>query len=465
VTPRRTTTVGTMFSTVLVTALVAAALDAEGLKVWAERLEFGAGRTAALALAEKWAAVGEGLGSTAARASLVRFAASWTADPTTASPPAEPSTEPAQPPPAEDAPAAPDAPAADPVVAQQAEGEEPGEDAGVAAVAAVLPPLTEPPLVRIRGGPVAGVMRDAGTAPAAAEPVLPAVAAQDAGTTVVASATAPAAAPAPVAAPPPAATPEPAAAPSTPVAAAEQGPFAPLKEAPDPKNGEATTYGPKDGKTVLLLGDSMIGSALGTELVRELLKRGGHRVVTAWQPATGLSRGDYFDWGPRMTALMARHKPSIVILTLGTNDGQDLRGPGRKPVFYGSPGWGPGYERLAKAAAERLTRGGATLYWLDLPPMRPPIFARSAREVNLRVKNALTGMPRVQRVPVPPLLVDANGGYSDRSRTTPSFGARASDGVHWSQKSGRYFAEELMKRIAPLPGEGGTPTAAAAAVE
>ncbi len=437
-TPRRTTTVGTLFSTVLVTALVAAALDAEGLRVWAERLEFGAGRTAALALAEKWAGVGEALGTTSARASLVRFAASWTADPSAASPPAGTTPDPAQPPSTDDTSPAPDAPAAAAEVAAQ----ESGQDAGTAVVAAALPPLTEPPLVRIRGGPVAGVTRDAGTAPAAG--ALPAVATADAGTTVVASAMAPSA---------------------TVAAAVEQGPFAPLKEAPDPKNGEATTYGPKDGKTVLLLGDSMIGSALGTELVRELLKRGGYRVVTAWQPATGLSRGDYFDWGPRMTALMARHKPSIVILTLGTNDGQDLRGPGKKPVFYGSAGWGPGYERLAKAAAERLTRGGATLYWLDLPPMRPPIFAKSAREVNLRVKHALAGMPRVQRVPVPSLLVDASGGYADRSRTAPSFAARASDGVHWSQKSGRYFADDLMKRIAPVPADGSPPTAAAATVE
>lgn len=414
-----------MFSTVLVTALVAAALDAEGLKVWAERLEFGAGRTAALALAERWAFVGEALGTTAARASLVRFAASWTADPSSASPPAGTPPDPAQPPPGEETPPAEDGPDAAVEVAVQ----EGGLDAGGVAAAA-HPLLTEPPLVRIRGGPVAGVVRDAGTVPAAV--TLPALAPQDAGTAAVA-------------------------------AAVEQGPFAPLKESPDPKNGEATTYGPRDGKTVLLLGDSMIGSALGTELVRELLKRGGYRVVTAWQPATGLSRGDYFDWGPRMTALMARHKPAIVILTLGTNDGQDLRGPGRKPVFYGSPGWGPGYERLVKAAAERLTRGGATLYWLDLPPMRPPVFAKSAREVNLRVGNALAGMPRVQRVPVPTLLVDAGGGYADRSRTTPAFAARASDGVHWSQKSGRYFAEELMKRIAPVPGDGGPATAAAAA--
>jgi hypothetical protein len=292
------------------------------------------------------------------------------------------------------------------------------------------------------------MMRDAGTAAVTVEAASP-----DAGAAVASAPTVPA----------PLATSVPGT--NTAAAAVEQGPFAPLKEAPDPKNGEATTYGPKDGKTVLLLGDSMIGSALGTELVRELLKRGGHRVVTAWQPATGLSRGDYFDWGPRMTALMARHKPAIVVLTLGTNDGQDLRGPGRKPVFYGSAGWGPGYERLVKAAAERLTRGGATLYWLDLPPMRPPIFAKSAREVNLRVKNALAGMPRVQRVPVPALLVDAIGGYADRSRTTPPFPARASDGVHWSQKSGRFFAEELMKLIAPVPGDAGTPPATAAAVE
>ncbi|MBM4378779.1 MAG: DUF459 domain-containing protein, partial [Deltaproteobacteria bacterium] len=182
---------------------------------------------------------------------------------------------------------------------------------------------------------------------------------------------------------------------------------------------------------------------------RELLQRGGFRVVTAWQPATGLARGDYYDWGPRMSALMAKHKPQYVVVTLGTNDGQDLRGPGRKPIFYNTAGWGPGYELLVRAAAARLTRGGAQLLWLDLPPMRPPVFAKAAREVNVRVAAALAAVPHARRVPVPPELTLENGAYTDRSRTEPAFASRASDGVHWTQKAGRHFAQALAELISP----------------
>ena len=380
-TPRRTTSVGTMFATVFTVALVAAVLDAEGLRVWAERLEFGATRTAALALAERWASVGEAVGATALRAALIRSASRWTAEP--------------------------EAPAESP----------PGEMPSPAEPGTVPTPAPDADEAK-------GV--DAGVSVAQAQPT-----------------------PAPV-------SPEPALPPSATLASASPAPASPVRvvlppgeEKLDPKQGEAPSMGPKDGKTVLLVGDSMIGSSLGPELARELLKRGGFRVVTAWQPATGLSRGDYYDWGPRMAALMAKHKPQHVVVTLGTNDGQDLRGPGKKPVFYGTPGWGPGYEQLVRAAAARLTRGGAALYWLDLPPMRPPVFAKAAREVNVRVAAALSGMPHVVRVPVPADLTGENGAYTDRSRTDPPFTARASDGVHWSQKSGRLFAQAVAELISP----------------
>ena len=384
-TPRRTTSAGTMFGTVITVALVAAALDSEGLKVWAERLELGATRTAALALAERWAAVGEAVGSTALRARLIQAAAAWTAEPASPAEPAPAVPVPAEAPPAEPAPAEPAPPAEAPAMAQAA----PSPPAATPEAPAALPPEPAPP--------PAAVLASASPAPAAPPRVV----------------------------------------------------LPPGEEKLDPKEGEAGSMGPKDGKVVLLLGDSMIGSSLGPELTRELLKRGGYRVVTAWQPATGLSRGDYYDWGPRMAALMARHKPQFVVVTLGTNDGQDLRGPGRKPIFYGTPGWGPGYEQLVRAAATRLTRGGATLFWLDLPPMRPPVFAKAAREVNLRVASAVAGMPRVVRVPVPAVLVGERGAYTDRSSTDPSFTARAADGVHWSQKSGRLFAQAVADLISP----------------
>jgi hypothetical protein len=373
-----------MFATVVMVAVVAAVLDAEGLKVWAERLEFGATRTAALALAERWAEVGEAVGSTSLRASLIHTASRWTAEPAAAeAPPAPPA---AAEPPALQPPPTPPGPSPEPEL-----------------------PLAEP------GMPVP----DAGTAVAAAPGAQPAQ--PDAGMAAAAL-------------PPP---------PSPRVV------LPPGEEKLDPKEGDAPSVGPREGATVLLLGDSMIGSALGPELARELLKRGGFRVVTAWQPATGLSRGDYYDWGPRMAALMARHKPQFVVVTLGTNDGQDLRGPGRKPVFYGTPGWGPGYEQLVRAAAARLTRGGAKLFWLELPPMRPPVFAKAAREVNLRVARALVGVPSVTRVPVPSELTGANGAYTERTRTEPAYPARASDGVHWSQKAGRHYALKVAELISP----------------
>lgn len=69
--------VSLMFLTLLVALLAGLLLEAEGLKIWAERLEVGPLRTVSLPLTERWHALVQGFGLEAPRRSALALKADW----------------------------------------------------------------------------------------------------------------------------------------------------------------------------------------------------------------------------------------------------------------------------------------------------------------------------------------------------------------------------------------------------
>jgi acyl-CoA thioesterase-1 len=108
---------------------------------------------------------------------------------------------------------------------------------------------------------------------------------------------------------------------SAPTAEPAQAVTAAPLPAPPPRAEPAPPVAKEDrvqGKTVLHIGDSMVGGAGGlTKALEARFAAEGAKVVREYKVSESIVS---FDRSPRLAELARRHEPDIVVLTLGTND-------------------------------------------------------------------------------------------------------------------------------------------------
>lgn len=78
--------------------------------------------------------------------------------------------------------------------------------------------------------------------------------------------------------------------------------------------GEPKIYG---------IGGSTMGSVLGP-MLQKVLKKHGIKFNRWGKASSGLARPDFHDWPATAPKMMDKHKPDIVVISLGTNDYQAL---------------------------------------------------------------------------------------------------------------------------------------------
>ncbi len=94
-----------------------------------------------------------------------------------------------------------------------------------------------------------------------------------------------------------------------------------------------------DGKMpkVYAIGSSTMGSVLGPVL-KNMLKREGVKFDRWGKASSGLARPDFHNWPKLAPGLMLKHKPDVVIVSLGTNDFQNIHKRG-KWIKWGTDLW------------------------------------------------------------------------------------------------------------------------------
>ncbi|WP_349571504.1 arylesterase [Azotobacter salinestris] len=178
--------------------------------------------------------------------------------------------------------------------------------------------------------------------------------------------------------------------------------------------------------TVLVVGDS-ISAALGVEtsqgwvalLERRLSERGlEHRVVNA-----SIS-GDTSAGGlARLPGLLATHRPNLVIIELGGNDG--LRGQPPQQL----------QQNLA-AMIERSHASGArvVLLGMQLPPNYGPRYNQAFSQV-------FATLAEEKQVPLVPFFLEGVGGVP---------GMMQADGIHPTARAQRKMLDNLWPTLEPL---------------
>ena len=201
---------------------------------------------------------------------------------------------------------------------------------------------------------------------------------------------------------PPVASPPQAAVAGPPVAKAT--PEAPTVVAP------AAPQTPPPPKVVLQLGDSFVGgyNGLAKALAPRFEAMGAH-FVRDWQDSVGIAT---YDHERRIENLLAKHKPDLVIVTLGAND-----------VSVPFPAV---LAKNVQSIARKVSSGGRACYWLA-----PPLWKMDTGIVEVILQNA-----------APCKVFD--GSHLKL--------ARGGDGIHPNDTGGETWAEAFFAFYNNAPG-------------
>jgi hypothetical protein len=190
---------------------------------------------------------------------------------------------------------------------------------------------------------------------------------------------------------------------------------------------------------VLATGDSMI-TFVDRELRLLLGPAGAARVVSDIRNATGVTKPWLLDWRAHARRQALRHRPRIVVATMGANDVHPIRGVrccgARWSRFYAA--------RIEQLVREWRRAGVRHVYWLTLPIQAharlEPLFTAVNRAV-LRVRG-------VRVVDVRP-IVNPGGHYVSEMEVAPGDvrQIRSEDGVHLWHAGARLVAEAVAARL------------------
>ncbi len=207
-------------------------------------------------------------------------------------------------------------------------------------------------------------------------------------------------------------------------------------------------------QTVLLIGDSMMMEGFGPVLYRTLRTRPELNVLREGKYSTGLSRLDYFDWAGRLTQLVQRDDPDLVIICLGANDPQDIIDEYGRRHHADSSSWAEIYRNRAKKLLHVATSKGAQVIWVGLPVMSKEPYSGRIRRLSDLQKQACTAYPttgqarRARFVDTLDTLADAKGQYITFApdQNGQAVRLRYKDKIHVTEEGGR----RMTKRVLPF---------------
>ena len=194
-------------------------------------------------------------------------------------------------------------------------------------------------------------------------------------------------------------------------------------------------------------GESVINAALATQAVGLTDALSGH-------VATGLARPEVFNWPAFLADVIATKQPDAMVLTIGSNDDQDLTGEGGVGPF-GSEAWQAEYRRRVGGLMDEVTgTGKVQLFWVGIPLMRNvPRFNDHYRLINDIARTEAEKRPgKVVYVDTVPVLAGVDGGYADFQFNPDGtvVQIRAGDGIHFTRAGGDRIANVVLAAMQQL---------------
>lgn len=201
-------------------------------------------------------------------------------------------------------------------------------------------------------------------------------------------------------------------------------------------------------RTVALVGDSMMAVGLSSTLLREAPKYEDLVMVKMFRSGTGLARPEVFDWQTEYPAMLGTVRPDVVIVAIGANDGQGFVEDGVTYAF-GSEGWSTLYERRVEAFLAMLEEGGATVVWVELPPMKSDVYDSRIALVNRIDYAVVKASPQAVWYSTAGVVGDESGRFKDYGEVRGAVERlRKQDGIHLSDDGAVLVAAKLLPWLA-----------------
>ncbi len=204
---------------------------------------------------------------------------------------------------------------------------------------------------------------------------------------------------------------------------------------------------------VLVLGDSMAGTALPAMLNQAVAGNKSVRVYYETHSASSIAWPVFFDWPVEIkrvleARLKTRGRPfDLAVVVLGTNDAQAIRSEGRVYRF-GTDGWKKIFRARATDFMTTLTANCGRVYWCGVPPMRQEGYRDRMVALNGIYRGLAAGFPTIEYVSLD-FLGDARGLYAQaKAIGKVEREIRAADGVHLSYAGAELLADRLLGLVA-----------------
>jgi hypothetical protein len=213
----------------------------------------------------------------------------------------------------------------------------------------------------------------------------------------------------------------------------------------------------ENAKKVLVVGDFMADS-LGDGLKTAFETTPGIVIETRANGSSGLVRNDYFNWPQILPVYVAELKPSIVIISLGANERQQMSIDGEKEKFR-TDRWLAEYTRRTGAFAALARSENIPLLWVGMPP-----FQSTAMTADMVTLN---GIFRTETERVGGTFIDIWDGFVDEGGKFVMTGSdingqqvrlRGADGVNLTKAGKRKLAFYVEKDIRKLLGDAAAST-------
>ncbi|MDR2669700.1 MAG: DUF459 domain-containing protein [Desulfovibrio sp.] len=213
----------------------------------------------------------------------------------------------------------------------------------------------------------------------------------------------------------------------------------------------------KERKTVLLVGDSMMGWGLGHVLERSMRAYPWISVKRYSRPSTGLCRITDVDWPKYLDGLVAEHSPDLVVISIGANDGSTMTDLNRRACTVFTPAWEKEYRRRAEEFVHIAGSRGAKVLWVGLPIAGVDKIEKVLRTVSRLQQDACAKFDFASYLDVRAVLADKNGQYTTfrPGNNAEPVRIRAADKVHVSTAGGKLLTDYIMPSV--LKTLGGAP--------
>ncbi len=207
---------------------------------------------------------------------------------------------------------------------------------------------------------------------------------------------------------------------------------------------------------ILVIGDSMAGG-LGAGMARVALGDDTVQVVSRFNESSAITRPDVYDWAAAIPKIMDGKEFNAVVVLIGLNDRQDIRGA-TGPLKFNTPEWIASYQANTDAIVAALAAQNVKVFWLGEPPMGDAAYDNDMKTV--------TALQKARVVAKGATFIDTRPAFSNPDGSYLDFGPddtgevkklRQRDGVTFLKQGNSKFGQIVL---AAIKAGGVTPPAA-----